>query len=517
MTTIVSDQTLRYNAKDAHGTIECRDAFFDDLRKPAYPGQPNYLETYNHTISLYGPIIYMMSRGIKVDLDRLAQTRIDIEKRLHSIQQELNEKCGEELNPLSPDQVKAYFYIKKKIKPYTRLNDKKQQVITVDDKALQRLARGTSARPGLREASLIQEYRKLSKLKGTYIDIRFDEDKRLRCSYNPRGTRFGRLSSSKTIFETGMNMQNLHPAFLEFMVADEGCCFLEFDKRQAEWIAVAYISGEENMISAVENKLDVHVHTASNMFSVTPELVKLDDKLIGHESDPFIIEEIRSTNDNLAELASSGRWLPRTMSMRQCGKKSNHGLNYDERYKMFALTNEITEKEAKVIYDFYHRIYPGLQRWYEHIKDQLNTNGRVLTNLFGRPYKFLGRWDDDLWKSAYSFKPQSTVGELVNRAMASIYHANYDASLSEVEILQQVHDSILFQHPLESDNLGHAVCSIHKAMDIELTAGSRKFTIPTDLKVGFDKKNMVAVPLVADPVEQESLIRKALDGCKTSW
>lgn len=516
MTNIISDQTLRYNAKDCHITYECYEQFFADLKKPAYPGQPDYWETYRHTISLYPVLIYMMSRGVKVDLSKLSSTRIKIEKRLQEILVELKELAGQDLNPNSNPQLQQYFYVKKGVKPYTKLNDKKEQVITTDDKALQRLARGTSARPGFKEAKLCQEFRKLNKLKGTYLDITFDADNRLRCSYNPRGTKFGRLSSSKTIFGTGMNMQNLPETFLEFMVADDNCFFMEFDKRQAEWIAVAYASGEENMISAVERGVDVHVHTAANMFKVDPELIILDNKLVGHESDPTIIEEIRRDDKTLSSLVNTGYWLPRTMSMRQCGKKSNHGLNYDERYKMFALMNEISEKEAKVICDFYHGIYPGLRKWYDYIKNQLNSNGRVLTNLFGRPHKFLGKWGDDLWKSAYAFIPQSTVAETVNRAMAGIYYSS-DPALAEVEILQQVHDSILFQATQRDGTLGPAVRAIHSYMDIPLTTGGRTFTIPTDLKVGYDKKNMVSVALVTDAVEQERLILEALNGCQRSW
>jgi hypothetical protein len=49
--------------------------------------------------------------------------------------------------------------------------------------------------------------------------VAFDADGRLRCSWNPRGTKFGRLSSSQTIFGTGMNLQNLSPKFKGFIVA----------------------------------------------------------------------------------------------------------------------------------------------------------------------------------------------------------------------------------------------------------------------------------------------------------
>ena len=70
------------------------------------------------------------------------------------------------------------------------------------------------------EAKLVQELRALEKLHGTYLEVGIDKDDRIRSSWNPRGTKFGRFSSSKTIFGSGMNLQNLHPEFKEFLVSD---------------------------------------------------------------------------------------------------------------------------------------------------------------------------------------------------------------------------------------------------------------------------------------------------------
>jgi DNA polymerase I-like protein with 3'-5' exonuclease and polymerase domains len=67
----------------------------------------------------------------------------------------------------------------------------------------------------------MQDVRTLNKLGSGYLDVQLDPDERLRCSYNPRGTKFGRLSSSETVMGTGLNMQNLDPSFKAFIVPDE--------------------------------------------------------------------------------------------------------------------------------------------------------------------------------------------------------------------------------------------------------------------------------------------------------
>ena len=504
MTLRTSDEMLTYNALDCAVTWQCADSFFHEI-------EDGYRSTYDHTIDLYGPLMYMMTRGIKVDHERLKEVKIEVDRQILSLEEQISERCGRWVNPNSPKDCQTYFYVEKRIPPYTKYNRTTgKSSITCDDKALQMLARGTSARKGLFEARLMQDYRRLRKLKGTYLDIVFDSDDRMRSSYNPRGTKFGRLSSSKTVFGTGMNMQNLPEAFLGFLVADDGMIFIELDLRQAEWVVVAYDSGDASMIKAVESGIDVHAYTASQMFGIPIDAIQFEDKILGHTSDP---EEIEKKRKYIVELAPyKDCWVPRTMSIRQCGKKSNHGLNYDERKKTFALTNEITEKEAKVVVDLYHRSYPGIRRWYERIQSQLGTD-RTLVNCFGRKCRFLDRWNDDLFKAAYSFIPQSTVGEIVNRGMVDIYNAE-DESLDAWEILRQVHDSIDFQAPdTEPSKMAKGVLRAAEYLGPLLTTNGREFQIKVDCKIGFSLDKMKEIEITDEETLTDD-IRRAISELK---
>lgn len=473
----VSNDTLYYNAKDAAATRIIYDGVNADLK------QLGHTDTYNHTLALFAPLSYMMIRGIKVDHEALQVLKKRCEIQIDEYQIKLNALAKRPLKFASPQDCARYFYGEKGIAPYTKRNSKGGSSITCDDKALQRLAKGTSARAPLEEARIIQRMRQLSKLKGTYLEIIFDKDGRLRCSYNPRGTRFGRLSSSKTVFETGMNMQNLPAAFQQFLVADPGCFFLVFDKRQAEWVVVAYASGDASMIHAIEEGLDVHAYTASNMFGVPMDIVKKEHKILGAESDPITIKEKRAALEFMAPYL--GNWLPRTTSLRQCGKKSNHALNYDETARMFSFINEITEKEAQAIINFYHRAYPGIKSWHGTVRGKL-TSDRTLENCFGRKYHFLERWGPDLFKSAYSYIPQSSVGELVNRAMIDVY--NDDTPETEgLELMMQVHDSLDTQLPIKSPiEIVKCVRKVQHYLNPTLKAGPREFHIASDLKIGFN-------------------------------
>jgi len=477
----MDDNFLRYSALDAACTLEAHNAFWADL-------DPIFRPAYDMTVNILPVLTFMQSRGIIVDKVALEETKIEVLKTAKEKQEELDKLCGQSLNVNSSKACQDYFYTKLGIPPYRNKEGKP----TIDDLALQRLVRGTAARPGLRQAKLVQDIRGLQKLYGTYLNLEFDRDGRMRGSYNPRGTKFGRLSSSKTIFGTGTNFQNLPQEFKKFLVADDGYCFIEVDKRQAEWIAVAYLTGDANMIKAIEDGVDVHTHTASLMFGVPNDIIKLESKLVGHSTDADYIEEVR--HSDLAIVAamrdSSKKW-PRTMTLRQCGKKSNHGLNYDEGAYGFALINEIEIAEAKPIVAMYHDIYPGIRIWYESVKRQLQKD-RTLTNYFGRAVRFLDAWGDKLWKSAYSMLPQSTIVDSLNQGMARIYGDPWICGKSGLngDVLAQVHDSILMQFPIialkEKTVFDKLISTITDMTSPEITYSGRTFKIASDYKFGLN-------------------------------
>lgn len=471
----MTEQFLRYNALDSACTLEIHNAIWSDV-------QGEFARSYQLTTDLFPVLMFMQTRGVKVSHDLLDQTKADVLRSAAEKQKELDTLCGRPLNVNSPADCKKYFYIELGIPPYYN----KDKSVTVDDKALQKLVRGTVARPGLRQAKLVQEIRGLQKLYGTYLNIEFDADNRMRGSYNPRGTKFGRLSSSKTIFGTGMNFQNLPDEFKKFLVPDDGYVFLEVDKRQAEWVVVAYVSGDANMISAIEKGVDVHLHTASLMFGTEAELIKYENKIVGHVTDAEAIHELRMSDPILSKWA---REFPRAMSARQCGKKSNHGLNYDEGPNGFATINEMDFREGKRIHSLYHTIYPGIKLWYENVKLQLRKD-RSLTNCFGRKVRFLGQWGDDLFKSAYSMLPQSTVVDSLNMGMVKIYSDEFLTRVINLDVLAQVHDSVLMQVPIaalrDRATFNALFERISDYTSPEMCYNTRTFKIASDFKAGLN-------------------------------
>lgn len=202
------DRFYKYNCRDS---AVCIEAYYP-LAEEIY-NDVDYHWTYENTMSMFEPCLYMMARGVLVDTVKLNEVKTEVQGTLDEKEAELNDVAEQPFNPGSPKQCIQYFYGVKGIKPYI---NRKTSNPTCDDKALARIVR----RFNLPEARLTQEIRGLRKLRDTYLNMVFDKDGRLRCTYDPRGTASGRLSSKKTIFGTGLNMQNLHPKFKGFITTD---------------------------------------------------------------------------------------------------------------------------------------------------------------------------------------------------------------------------------------------------------------------------------------------------------
>jgi len=421
----------RYNAKDSAVCLECYQPIMNDVRKMENE------DVYQRHIRMIHPLIFMSQHGIKMDVAGLKKKSEDAEAQLSELQQQLNVLTGSPINISSPKQVQTYFYVTKGAKPYV---SRSTGSITSDDEALTRLAI-----KGFKEADIILQMRKLSKANGTYYNIKL-VDGRLKCSYNPVGAAdTGRLSSSKSIFGDGGNMQNQPEDMKEMMLADDGYIICEFDLSQAENRIVAYISAESTMISAFEEGVDIHKKTAS-----------------------LILDK------DISEVTPEER--------KHVGKPSNHGLNYDLGYRNFGLLHMIPETRAKFIVEKYHRSYPGVRLWHNTVKTKIKQD-RILTNLMGRKRRFFGRLDDSLFKEGYAFIPQSTVADIINeRGILSIWECpNY----KEIILLNQVHDSIVFEIPYsDREHCYKQLLRIKEVLETPLLARGRQFIIPAELKIG---------------------------------
>lgn len=280
-----------------------------------------------------------------------------------------------------------------------------------------------------------------------------------------------------------------------------------FDLKQAEWVVCAYYSRDGNMIDAVESRKDIHINTGHLITGIPPDLIAKESKAVGQATDPDWIEDTR--RKEVPDLFKENWFLPRSMSIRQMGKKSNHGLNLDEGAERFALEYEIEYGEARRIVDGYHRVYPGIRNsFHKGVQDQLDKD-RTLINCFGDKRRFLNAWGRDLFKEGYAFIPQSTVVHITDEAMCLIYEDEADL-MQPVELCQEVHDNVKLQYPAGSwAKAAGMVDRVVEHMTPTIEYWGRSFKIEVELKVGINLSDMIEIPL--------GNRRKVGSALKTAW
>lgn len=458
------EQWWNYSGMDSIVPVEAIPKQLEVLNK-----QHN-IEIYERHRKLQEPLIYMSERGIKVDVQGMNEYKDKQQIELDNLAEELNKEVGYEINYNSPQQLMEYFYKEQGLKPYKKRNQKGQYKDTTDVDALKRIYRQQGK--GSKAARIMLDIRSLTKRISTYLNIgKVDEDGRYRSSYKPVGAETGRLSSGETIFGTGGNQQNWPHDLLRFFIFDEGYIGYSLDLSQIENRIVAYVGGVISQIEAFEKGIDLHRLTASVIFDKPYDQV--------------------SAEDGSSDLGD-GR-----QSERYWGKKGNHAINYDVGYKTFALKNEMPEHEAKRIIEKIHTGYPQIRGGYHQTIQSMLKKDRFITNLFGRRRLFLGpiipshpfvpkSACENTYREAYAHLPQSTTADKINEQGINYIYYNQQ-SFAPIELLAQIHDSIVFQVPILTPWHEHAtmLLSIIGSLETPLTWHDIEIKTPCDLSMGF--------------------------------
>ena len=463
------DTWWNYNGMDSIIPSEAHPKQIEILKK-----QGN-IETYDYQRKLIKPLIYMSERGIKIDVAGMVEYKESQQTLLDDLVAQLIEGVGHDINYNSPQQLGNYFYKECKIKPYVNNKTGKQ---STDVDALKRICRLNIK--GSAVARIMLDLRSLGKRLSTYLNIgKIDRDSRYRSSFKPVGADTGRISSGETIFGTGGNQQNWPHDLLRFFLFDEGFVGYSFDLSQIENRIVAYVGGVIPQIEAFEKGIDLHSLTASIV--------------LGKPYDQI------SSEDGSSDLGD-GR-----QSERYWGKKSNHAINYDTGYKTFALKNEMSERDAKGIMSAIHQGYPQIRDGYHQLIQNMLKRDRTVTNLYGRTRLFLGpiypsypaspiSACTDTYRAAYAHFSQSTCADkIIREGMEFIYYDQQQ--FKPIDLLSQVHDSIVFQIPKSLPFPEHAkmLLAIKRSLETSLDWRGTEIKTPADLAIGFnmDKNSMV--------------------------
>ena len=394
----------KYICQRTRGLLECFDILKEELT------DRNLMKVLNE---IEMPLIEILSsmekKGIMIDPDYFSKYGKELERAIDELQEKIYEEAGENFNINSPKQLAEILFFKLNLPPVK----KTKTGLSTDEEVLEKLKEN-----GAEIAKAILEYRKLAKLKNTYVDaipkLR-DENNRVHTTFNQIGTTTGRLSSSDP------NLQNIPVKTDEGIkirqgfVAEKGSILMGIDYSQIELRVLAQLSGDENLRAAYQNNMDLHSLTARKIFEL-------------------------SENDEV------------TREQRIIAKTINFSIIYGK--TAFGLAKElgITQREASEYIERYFNQYPRVKEFEKEIVEFTEKNGYTET-LFGRRRIIEGinsknkNIKSQAERMAVNSVIQGTAAEVLKQVMIEIYR--YIKDKAGISLLLQVHDELIFEISLD--------------------------------------------------------------------
>ena len=428
----------KYLCQRTMGLLECYDILKEELE------DRNLMKVLNE---IEMPLIEILSsmeiKGIKIDPEYFSNYEKELGDLIEKLQEKIYEEAGEEFNINSPKQLAEILFFKLNLPPVK----KTKTGLSTDEEVLEKLKVD-----GAEIAKAILEYRKLAKLKNTYVDaipkLR-DEKDRVHTTFNQIGTTTGRLSSSDP------NLQNIPVKTDEGIkirqgfVAEKNSVLMGIDYSQIELRVLAQLSGDENLREAYQNSMDLHSLTARKIFELSDE----------------------------EEVSREERIIAKTINFSIIYGKTAFGL---------AKELGISQKEASEYIDRYFNQYPKVKGFEKEIVEFTEKHGYTET-FFGRRRLIDGinsknkNIKSQAERMAVNSVIQGTAAEIIKKVMIEIY--KYIKDRDGISLLLQVHDELIFE--IEKEKLEMYREDIEKIMRESVKFDSVPLEINTNIGVNW--------------------------------
>ena len=396
------DEIKEYASEDADITLQLKSVFeplladsftrklFDEIEMPLVP-----------------VLAAMEAEGVKIDIKALNDFSSQLLGEIDELTKEIYLLAGAEFNIASPKQLGEILFEKLAIVEKAKLTKTKQY--STGEEILVKLV---NKHPIIQK---ILDYRSLTKLKSTYVDtlplLVSRRTGRIHTSYNQAVAATGRLSSNNP------NLQNI-PIRTErgreirkaFVPRNDKYTLLSADYSQIELRIIAELSGDEGMMEAFKQGLDIHSATAAKVYGLP-----------------------------LSEI---------TKEMRRNAKMVNFGIIYG--ISAFGLSERlgIPRKEAAQIIEQYFIKYPKIKEYMDNTIASARKLGYVET------IKNRRRYINDINSSnsvvrgyaernAINAPIQGSAADMIKIAMIDIFNSFKKENLKSV-MTMQVHDELVF-------------------------------------------------------------------------
>ena len=359
----------------------------------------------------------MEAEGILVEAGELRAYGAELDRELESIQRDIWKEVGREFNIASPKQLQEVLFVERKLPA----GKKTKTGYSTDSSVLEEL-QALDVVP-----QWILRHRSLAKLKGTYIEALAalaEKDGRVHTHYSQTGAATGRLSSRDP------NLQNIPVREEEgrrircAFSAGPGKLLISADYSQIELVVLAHLSGDEGLLRAFREGVDVHRRTASLLFGVGEREVSAEQ--------------------------------------RRAAKTINFGVIYG--MSAFRLSNElkIPRGDAQKFIDAYFATYSGVRDFIDRTVEETERKGWS-TTILGRRRNMLAINSRNKTEKqaaervAVNTPIQGSAADIVKLAMLRVDKA-LKAGAPRARLLLQVHDELIVEAPKdEADEVADIV------------------------------------------------------------
>ncbi len=415
MAQVVIDQAAPYCGADVDATIQLYEILVPRLKAAQLWKLYEQVE-----LPLLPVLTSMEMEGVQLDVEFLATMSDEFAERLDALQSELFELVGTEFNLRSTQQLSGILFDDMQF-PTKGLRKTSSGFYSTAVSTLEKLSEMTSELTDMqrRILEIILDQRQVEKLRGTYVDalptLINKETGRVHTDYNQTGAVTGRISSSNP------NLQNI-PIRTEMgrqirraFVAREGWLLASADYSQVELRVLAHVVGEEALIAAFLDDLDIHAATASKLFNIP-------------------IDEVVYEQRNLAKT-----------------------INFATIYGVseFGLSNrtDMSLNESRHFLDQYFVTYPRIKEYIAYTIQKANEDGYVET-LLGRKRFFPELSNSRLpynqrqaiERAAINAPIQGTAADIMKLAMIDL-HEQLESGNYDSRMLLQVHDELVVEIP----------------------------------------------------------------------
>ena len=395
-------QAAAYSCEDSDQTLDVHRVLW-----PKIQANDKLRAIYELEIASSETLFRMERNGVLIDAARLARQSHELGLRIAALEQEAYLLAGQPFNLGSPKQLGEIFFDKLGM-PVVKKTATGAR--STDEEVLEKLAEDYPL------PARLLEHRGLSKLKSTYTDklaALADPTGRVHTHFAQAVAVTGRLSSNDP------NLQNIPVRtpegrrIREAFIAPPGRVIASCDYSQIELRIMAHLSGDEALLKAFHDGVDVHRATAAEVFGVA-------------------VDEV-------------------TSEQRRYAKVINFGLIYGMSSYGLAKNLGIDAQAAKNYIDRYFQRYPGVKRYMDETVALAHHQGYVET-VFGRRLYLpeinggSGPRKKAAERAAINAPMQGTAADLIKKAMVAV-QARLDAQKPEVLMILQVHDELVFELP----------------------------------------------------------------------